>query len=99
MSNKLNNRVIKSSRWIWTGRVARMEEARSGFKILTGKPTGKKPLGRPRRKWEGNIRMSLEEIGINAGNRVDSAQDIPILLDSPCECGSEPPGSISQGVS
>ena len=50
-------------------------EGRSAFKILTGKPTGKRPLGRPRRKWEDNIRMDLEEISINAGNRVDSAQD------------------------
>ena len=44
-------------------------------KILTGKPTGKRPLGRPRNTWEDNIRMVLEEIGINAGNWVDSAQD------------------------
>ena len=51
-----------------------MEEGRSAFKILTGKPTGKRPLGRPRRRWEDNIRMNLEEIGINAGNWVDSAQ-------------------------
>ena len=48
--------------------VARMEEGRSAFKILTGKPTGKRSLGRPRRRWEDNIRMDLEEIGINAGN-------------------------------
>ena len=41
-------------------------------KFLTGKPTGKRPLGRPRRRWEDNIRMELEEIGINAGNWVDS---------------------------
>ena len=52
-----------------------MEECRSAFKILTGKPTGKRPLGRPRRRWEDNIRMDLEEMGINAGNWVDSAQD------------------------
>ena len=52
-----------------------MEEGRSAFKILTGKPTGKRPLGRPRRRREDNIRMDLEEIGINAGNWVDSAQD------------------------
>ena len=52
-----------------------MEEGRSDFKILTGKPTGKRLLGRPRRIWEDNIRMDLEEIGINAGNWVDSAQD------------------------
>ena len=52
-----------------------MEEGRSAFKILAGKPTGKRPLGRPRRRWEGNIRMDLEERGVNAGNWVDSAQD------------------------
>ena len=52
-----------------------MEEGRSAFKILTGKSTGKRPGGRPRRRWEDNIRMDLEEIGINAGNWVDSAQD------------------------
>ena len=52
-----------------------MEEGRSAFKILTGKPTGKRPLGRPRRRWEDNIRMDLEEIGVNAGNWVVSAQD------------------------
>ena len=57
------------------GHVARMEEGRIAFKILTGKLTGKRPLGRPRRRWEDNIRMDLEEIGINAGNWVDSAQD------------------------
>jgi hypothetical protein len=51
-----------------------MEQGRSVFKIFTGKPTGKRPLGRPRRRWEGNIRMDLEEIGISAGNCVDSAQ-------------------------
>ena len=67
--------VIKSRRLRWAGHVARMEEGRSAFKILTGKPTGKRPLGRPRRRWEDNIRMDLEEIGINAGNWVDSAQD------------------------
>ena len=45
-----------------------MEGGRSAFKILTGKPTGKRPLGRPRRRWEDNIGMDLEEIGISAGN-------------------------------
>ena len=48
---------------------------RSAFKILTGKPTGKIPVGRPRSRWEDNIRMDPDEIGINAGNWVDSAQD------------------------
>ena len=52
-----------------------MEQGRSALKILTVKLTGKRPLGRPRCRWEGNIRMDLEEIGIYAGNWVDSAQD------------------------
>ena len=55
--------------------VPRMEESRSAFKMLTGKPTGKRPLGRPTRRWEDNIRMDLEEIGMNVGNWVDSAHD------------------------
>ena len=53
----------------------RMEEGSSAFKILRGKPTEKSPLGRPRRRWEDNITMDLEEIGINAWNWVDSALD------------------------
>ena len=75
-----------------------MEEGRSAFKILAGKPTGRRPLGRPRRRWEDNIRMDLEDIGINAGNWVDSAHDRN-YLEGPCECGIEPPGSISHRVS
>ena len=55
--------------------VARMEEGRSAFKIVTGTPTAKRPLGRPRHIWEDNIRMDLEEIGINAGNWIDSSRD------------------------
>ena len=57
------------------GHVAGMEKGRNAFKILTGKLTGKIPLWRPRRRWEDSIRVDLEEIGINAGNWVDSAQD------------------------
>ena len=73
-----------------------MEEDRSTFNILTGKPTGKRPLGRPRRRWEDTIRMDLQEIGINTRNWVDSAQARGYW--SPCECGIEPPGSIRLGV-
>ena len=47
----------------------------SAFKILAGKPTGKRPLGRSRHRWEDNIRMDLREIRINMRNWVDSAQD------------------------
>ena len=68
-------RVTKYKRLRWAGLVVRMKEGRSAFKILTSKPTGKRSLGRPRRRWEDNIRMDLKEIGINAGNWVDSAQN------------------------
>ena len=53
-------RVIISRRLRWAGHVVRMDKGRSAFKILTGKPTGKRPLGRPRRRCEDNIRMDLE---------------------------------------
>ena len=66
-------RVIKSRRLSWAGHIAKMEEGRSAFKILTGTPAGKRPLGRYRRRWENNIRMGLK--GINTKNWVDSAQD------------------------
>ena len=56
------------------------------FKILTGKPIGKRPLGTPRRRWEDNIRMDLEERGINTGIWVDSALDtdfwrVPVIAE------------------
>ena len=51
-----------------------MEEGGSAFKILTGTPAVKRPLGNPRRRWEDNIRMDLKEMGINTRNWVDSAQ-------------------------
>ena len=56
--------VIKSRRLRWAGHVPRMMEGRSAFKILTDTPTEKKPLGRPRRRWEDNFRMYLKEISI-----------------------------------
>ena len=51
-----------------------MEEGRSAIKILTGKPTGKRPLGSPRCRWEDNIRIDLKEMGISTRNWIDSAQ-------------------------
>ena len=68
-------RVINSRRLRWAGHVAKMEKSRSAFKVLTGKHTGKRPLGRPRRRREDNIRKELKEIDINKRNWVDSAQD------------------------
>ena len=61
-------RVNKSRRIRWADNVTNIEEGTSVFKILTDKSTGKRLLGRPRRRWEDNIRMDLEEIGINAVN-------------------------------
>ena len=65
-------RVNKSRRLRWAGYVARMEEGRSAFKILTGKPTGKRSLGRPRRRREDNIRMDPEPpVSISHGVNID----------------------------
>ena len=60
--------MIKSRRLRWTGHVARIQVGMSTFKILTCKPTVKRPLRRPRHRWENNIRMDLKEIGINTRN-------------------------------
>ena len=56
--------VLYPRRLRWAGHIVRMEEGRSAFKILTGKPTGKRPLGKLRSRWEDNIRMDLKEICI-----------------------------------
>jgi hypothetical protein len=52
-------RVIKSRRMRWAGHVARMGEGRGVYRVLVGMPEGKRPLGRPRRRWENNIKMDL----------------------------------------
>ena len=56
-------RVIKSRRMRWAGHVARMGEEMVAYRFLVGKPEGKRPLGRPRRRWVDNIRMDLQEVG------------------------------------
>jgi hypothetical protein len=58
-------RVIKSRRMRWAGRVARMGEGRGVYRVLVRRPEGKRPLGRPRRRWDDNIKMDLREIGID----------------------------------
>ena len=60
-------RVIKSRRLRWAGHVVRIEESRSDFKISTSKPTGMKLLGRPRRRWEDNMKKDLEEVDLELG--------------------------------
>ena len=56
-------RVIKSERMGWAGHVARMGEERGVYRVLVGKPEGKRPLGRPGRRWVDNIRMDLQKVG------------------------------------
>jgi hypothetical protein len=69
-------RVIKSRRMRWAGHVARMGEGRSVYRVLIGRPQGKRPLGRPRRRWEDNIKLDLREIGIDEANWIKLAQDM-----------------------
>jgi hypothetical protein len=68
-------RVIKSRRMRWAGHVARMGRGRGAYRVLVGRPEGKRPLGRPRRRWEDNIKMDLREIGIDGANWIQLAQD------------------------
>ena len=56
-------RVIKSRRMRWAGHVTRMGEERGVYRVLVGKPEGRRPLGRPRCRWVDNIRMDLQELG------------------------------------
>ena len=67
-------RVVKSRRMRWEGHVARMRE-REVHRILVGKPVGKRPLGRPRRRWEDNIKMDLQEVGRGCEDWMQLAQD------------------------
>jgi hypothetical protein len=61
-------RVIKSRRMRWAGHVARTGEGRGACRVLVGRPEGKRPLGRPRRRWEDNIKLDFREIGIDGAN-------------------------------
>jgi len=67
-------RVVKSRRMKWVGHVARMREGRVVHRVLVGKPEGKRPLGRPRRRWEDSIKMDLREVG-GVGDWMELAQD------------------------
>jgi hypothetical protein len=67
--------MIKSRRMRWAGHVARMGETRNVYRILTGKPEGKSPQGRPRRRWVDDIRMDLREIEWDGMDWIDLAQD------------------------
>ena len=66
-------RVIKSRRMRWAGHVACMEEGRGVHKVLVGKSEGRRQLGRPRRRWEDNIKMDLEEVERGCGDWMELA--------------------------
>jgi len=68
-------RVIKSKRMRWAGHVARMGEERGVYRVLVGKPEGKRPLGRSRRRWVDNIRMDLQEVECGHMDWIELAQD------------------------
>jgi hypothetical protein len=83
--------VIKSRRVRWAGHVARLGEGRDVYRVLVGKPEGKRPLGGPRRRWEDNIRMDLWKVGCGCVDWIGLAQD---RQAGNCECGNEPSGTI-----
>jgi len=66
---------IKSRRMRWAGHVARMGEERGMYRVMVGKPEGRRPLGRPRRRWVDNIRMDLQEVGCRYMDWIGPAQD------------------------
>ena len=68
-------RSLKSRRLRWAGHVARMEQLRNAYRVLPGKPQSKRPLGRPRRRWEDNIKMGLREVGCDPRDWIILAED------------------------
>ena len=68
-------RSLKSRRLRWAGHVARTEQSRNAYRVLVGKPEGKRPLGRPRLRWEDNIKMDLREVGCDPGECIYLAED------------------------
>ena len=68
-------RNLKSRRLRWAGHVARMEQSRNAYKVLVGKLEGKRPLGKPRRRWEDTIKIDLREMGCDPGDWIALAED------------------------
>jgi hypothetical protein len=86
-------RQVKSRRMRWVGHVARMGEERKLYKVLVGKPEGKRPHRKPRRRWEDGIRMDLRVIGLGGVDRIRLSGQGPVA--GCCECGDEPSGSCA----
>jgi hypothetical protein len=87
--------VIKSRRMRWAGHAECMEEGRGVYRVLIGKPKGKRPLGRPRRRWEDNIKLDLR-VDRDRWGELDSAGSGQGPVTDFCEYGDEPSGSIKK---
>jgi len=83
-------RVIKWRRMRWAGHVARMGEERVVYRVLVRKPEGRRPLGRPKRRWVDNIRIDLQEVECG----LDWAGPGQRQVADACECSNEPSGSV-----
>ena len=83
-------KIIKLKRLRWADHVARMGEERGAYRIVVGKPDGKRPVGRPRRRWRDNVEMDLMEISRDGKEYIDLAQDRQ--MEGLCCCSHEPPG-------
>ena len=68
-------RNLKSRRLRWAGHVPRMEQFRNAYRVLVGKPESKRPLGRPGRRWQDNIKIDSKETGCDTGDWIDLAED------------------------
>ena len=68
-------RVTKSRKMRWAGHIARMGERRGLYRVLVGKPEGKRPLGRPRHRWEDNIKIDNQEVECGGMDWIEMAQD------------------------
>jgi len=79
----------------WTGHVTHMGEERRVYRVLVGKPEGKRPLGRPRRRWVDTIRTDLLEVGCGYMDWIELAKDRQMM--GACECGNEPSSSVKCG--
>ena len=75
-----------------TGKVVRMGDGKLVYRVLVGKPDGKRPPGIPRHRWEDNIKMDPQEVGCECMDWIDLDQVV-----GSCECGNKPPGSIKCG--
>jgi hypothetical protein len=96
INNTVINITFKSRRMRWAEHVAIIGETRRIYMVLVGKPEGKRPLGRPRRRWEDNIKVDLQEVGCG-GHKLDRADSGKGQVAGTCDCGNEPSVYIKCG--